>query len=182
MWCDDFDGDVYKLVPGSAEILAPAGRVKLITHGSLTGGVLNHPSTWNSYDGLTAFFVLDRGQDVEAANAQRDACRAARPQREWTPPFAPEGYWTDSAAVRCTGEQALRDWWVHGFNMVVAGRCVTPSRETLWFHFERLLYDARQVRRCTSAALKESREWARNNLAITVKNLLFIATPAEASA
>lgn len=95
MWCDTFDADLLKVVPGAAEALGDAASIRLRTYSRLTGGKINCPSAWNTYDGLAAFF--------------------------WTcPDGKPDpAYLTDAPEAGCTFLEAVRDEWVHGCLIVV---------------------------------------------------------------
>lgn len=96
MWCDNFDLDLYKVLPEAREVLAPVKDVKLYTHGRETHGTLNGPSCWNDYSGMIAFFGL-------------------LPTH-----IKPEGFWTDSGVVACTFEEAIRDCWPHSYTMLLS--------------------------------------------------------------
>lgn len=107
MWCDDFDGDLFKLIPDARAILAPIAQVPLYTHGDTTGDAINHPCVWNSYAGMTAYF----GTDLEN--------------------IKPSAYYTDKPIVPCTVEQAIRDCWVHHFQIAICRRQERPGRSEL---------------------------------------------------
>lgn len=96
MWCDNFDLDLYKVLPEAHEILAPVKDVKLYTHGRKTHGTLNGPSCWNHYLGLVAFFGFIPTH------------------------IKPEAFWTDSGVVACTFEEAVRDCWCHTYAVVLS--------------------------------------------------------------
>lgn len=95
MWCDTFDADLPKVVPGAIEALGEAAKIQLRTYSTLTGGKINCPSAWNTYDGLAAFFWT---------------CDEGRPDAS---------YVTDSPVAGCTFLEAVRDEWVHGALVVV---------------------------------------------------------------
>lgn len=115
MWCDDFDADLFKVIPEARGVLAPVRDVKLFTHSSLTNGKINCPSCWHTNMGLAAFFGF------------RDAAK-------------PEHYSASHPLVPCTFEEAVRDLWVHGGVMLVERRCVWDASDeqrrmmTLMYH------------------------------------------------
>jgi hypothetical protein len=116
MWCDDFDADLLKVVPGAAEALGDTARVEMRCYSRLTGGRINLPSCWHTDAGLAAFFWTDP---------------ALRP---------PESYVTDDPEAGCTFLEAVRDEWVHGQVVVVNRQLVWRPREALMM---RLMYDLR---------------------------------------
>lgn len=95
MWCDTFDADLPKVVPGAIEALGDAASIQLRTYSTLTDGKINCPSAWNTYDGLAAFFWT---------------CDEGRPDAS---------YVTDNPVAGCTFLEAVRDEWVHGCLVVV---------------------------------------------------------------
>ncbi len=103
MWCDHFDMDLYNAIPAAREILAPLAGTQLYTYGNQRHGALDHPSCWNSYHGLIAFFGF-------------------RPVG-----IKPQHFYTDTPLVQCTFEEAVRDCWPHTYGMVMiaAGRLHT---------------------------------------------------------
>lgn len=100
MWSDDFDLDLYKVVPNAREILRPLAGIVLYTHGSQHNGALNHPACWNTDLGMAAFFGFQPTG------------------------IKPDAYWTDDAVMRCTFDEAIRDCWVHTYclTIIAAGR------------------------------------------------------------
>jgi hypothetical protein len=117
MWCDDFDADLLKVVPGAAEALGEAAGVKLLTWcGHLTDGKINHPACWNGDTGFIALFWTD------------PACKPD--------PF----YWTDAPAAECTFLEAVRDEWVHDAAIYVNGHGIWRPPVRL---MEKLMYDLR---------------------------------------
>ena len=118
MWCDDFDMDVLKVVPGAAEILAPTCEIQLVTLGGVTDGKLNHPSAWNGDEGFDAFFGTagtDRGL------------------------WLPSGYMTCDALVECTGEEAIRDWWANSYTMYLNTHRVSFHPDRTYLVFDRIM-------------------------------------------
>lgn len=113
MWCDGFDADLLKVVPGAAAVLGDTAGVPLLTYSRLTGGKINHPSVWN---GAGALF--------------------------WTGPAyrPPAFYHTDVPVARCTFLEAVRDMWVHSCTVVVNEQPVWQPPVRL---MERLMYDVR---------------------------------------
>lgn len=100
MWCDDFDMDLPKVIPGAREIFGELGDVVLWTHSKTTHGTINHPSAWNGPDGgAISFFGFNT-------------------------PSKPAHYWTDAPAVQCTVWEAFRDLWSHSLVMILEGQAV----------------------------------------------------------
>ena len=116
MWCDTFDADLLKVVPGAAEALGDTAGVRLLTRSHVTDGKINCPSAWNTYDGLAAFF--------------------------WTAPqWQPDACWsTGEPVVECTVLEAVRDEWVHSCIMTVNRQMVWRPPEALMM---RLMHDLR---------------------------------------
>lgn len=116
MWCDDFDADLLKVVPGAVEALGPAASVQLQTYSRLTDEKINHPSCWHTDAGIAAFF--------------------------WTVPEGrpPAGYSTDDPPAECTFLEAVRDEWVHDCVICVNRHVVWQPPGRL---MERLMYDVR---------------------------------------
>jgi len=116
MWCDDFDADLLRAVPGAAEALGTAAGVRLETFSHLTGGKINSPSAWHTDAGLVAFF--------------------------WTAPEfrPPAAYVTSNATACCTFLEAVRDEWVHSCIVAVNRQIVwcPPVRA-----MQQLMYDLR---------------------------------------
>lgn len=113
MWCDDFDADLLKVVPGAMEALGDAAGVPLLTYSQPTGGKINCPSSWN---GTGALF--------------------------WTAPEHKPGpfYWTDDPVTECTFLEAVRDEWVHSSLIVVNERPVWRPPTRL---MDQLMFDLR---------------------------------------
>ncbi|WP_411033801.1 hypothetical protein [Shinella sp. BYT-45] len=118
MWCDDFDMDLPKVVPGAREAVGEAGGIVLFTYGHTTHGTLNLPCMWNSCEGGTlAFFGFSS-------------------------PAAPRGFTTSSPVVECTGWEMFRDLWVHGTAAYVERFLVWKSEE-LNRDFENIMWNLR---------------------------------------
>lgn len=118
LWCEDFDADLPKVVPGALDALGDAADVELRTYSRPTNGKINCPAAWHTDLGLTAYFSTpDFGQ----------------PQ--------PLGYVTvKEALVPCTFWEVVRDEWIHGQVVVVNRRWVwTPPNDLMM----RLMYDLR---------------------------------------
>jgi hypothetical protein len=117
MWCDTFDADLLAVVPGAAEALGDTAGIHLRTYSHPTGGKINCPSAWNTYDdGLVAFF--------------------------WTADeHRPDGsYYTDAPVAECTFLEAIRDEWVHSCAVSVNGVIIWRPPVRL---MEQLMYDLR---------------------------------------
>jgi len=96
---EDWDGDLLKIVPEAAEIIAPVAGVKLVTYGSVDDQArLRHPSTWNGYDGSLAFFDFDAEPPAVSK---------------------PEEFLTDQPIVRCTMLEAFCDAWMHHYVLLL---------------------------------------------------------------
>lgn len=117
MWCDDFDMDLPKVIPGVRDAVGDAGDIVLFTYGHTTHGTLNHPSVWNTGEGTIAFFGF-------------------------TSPAAPGGFATSSPVVECTGWEFFRDLWVHGTAAYVERFLVWKS-EDLEADFENIMWNVR---------------------------------------
>ena len=98
-WADTFDMDLLALWPDLPAHLGPVARQTLWTHGHATHGRLNMPTVWNGYGRLEAYFG---------------------PASDLT--GKPDSHWTDAPAVECTWLEVLRDWWVHGYAVIIAER------------------------------------------------------------
>jgi hypothetical protein len=137
MWCDDFDADLLKVVPGAAEALGDAGALRLTTYSWLTDGKINCPVGWNTYDGLMAFFWT---------------AEEHRPDRSWL---------TDAPEAECTLLEAVRDEWVHGCLISIDHQVIWRPPNGL---MTRLMYDLRGWTPMTDTAREECREHVRASL------------------
>lgn len=117
MWCDDFDTDLLKAVPGIPELLGDLADVALWTHGSTWEGTLNHPSMWNHQCGLICFFGFDS-------------------------PNKPDYYSTGNPPVQCTVLEMFRDLWCHSA-VVMMGPVPVWDSQPLQPEFDILMYAAR---------------------------------------
>lgn len=153
MWCDTFDADLLKVVPGALEALGETAAVSLTTRGHSTGGKINSPAAWNTYEGLMSFF--------------------------WTAPgHAPDACWyTDHPEVACTFGEAVRDEWVHGANISVNGHIVWRPPQDLMM---RLMYDLRGWTVLDEAKREEIREHVRRSLEAAAGRLREVLESAEA--
>jgi len=139
MWCDNFDGDLYKLVPAARDVLAPIAAIRLYTTCTPSvGGKINLPTCWHSDRGLSCYFGLTE-----------------------EPPQPPH-CWTDSPVMACTMEEAVRDLWAHcpllmklklhgGHYVLWDSREVEPA-------FWSLLWDARGHRDLVRLDPEQARE------------------------
>lgn len=162
MWCERFDGDLYRLVPEARAIVAPVAGFPLVTNGRLTDGALNHPSVWNHELGMIAWF------------AETDQAPG------WTGPgkVAPEVFWTHEPLVACTFEQAVRDCWVHHYAIVLVGTGSMNHAPTVIWNTSRmgwvltdLLFHARGIRMMEPAAMEERRTIVTTSLAAAVARM-----------
>jgi hypothetical protein len=136
MWCDDFDMDLYKVLPDAKRLLEPVANLRLYTTGHMTDGALNHPSTW----GIRAYFGFRLSEELPARGCQ------------------PEGHWTDSPVIGCTVEEAFRDVWPHTLIMIVEGYEVWNAH-ALWTQFERLMSSLRGWQQYDAELLDMDRKW-----------------------
>lgn len=118
-WSDDFDMDLPKVLPSLDVLLGKAANTRLWTYGGTSHGRLNHPSVWNTYDGVEAYFGLDDSGTWKPAECH-----------------------TDQPVVECTWREAVRDAWPHTYVLVVNGQQVW---DTGWLRaaFDDLMYDLR---------------------------------------
>jgi hypothetical protein len=117
MWCDNFDMDLLKIIPELPQLLGDAAHIQMFTHGATRYGRLNHPTMWNSSDGMICFFGLHG-------------------------PAKPEQYVSFGPIISCTWLEALRDLWVHPAVMYFEQKPVWNSW-ALQEDFTRLLYHRR---------------------------------------
>jgi hypothetical protein len=148
MWCDTFDADLLKVVPGAAEALGDAGALRLTTYSRLTGGKINHPSAWNTYDGLTAFFWTSEAHRLDGS------------------------YQTDDGEAECTLLEAVRDEWVHSCVISIDGRVIWRPPSGL---MDRLMYDLRDWTPLTDQVREESREHVRASLRAAAERLRHVS-------
>lgn len=92
---DQFDGDLYNLIPGLKDRLAPLAKLPLLTHGTnyAESDYLNHPTVWHQSTGLTAFYGIQE-------------------------PVRPAYCYTDYAPIQCNAEQLLRLAFCKNFSIV----------------------------------------------------------------
>lgn len=150
MWCDSFDGDLPKLVPGAAEALGETARVRLTTYcGRVRDGAIDHPSVWNTHVGLAAFFWTSPEGGLDAT---------------WS---------TEAPEVPCTFLEAVRDMWVHSAAIVV-------NRSVVWRPpvriFLRLLADARGQKVLPEAERDRDRALVLRGLEVAAATLLDVAS------
>lgn len=123
MWYDDFDAELYKVVPEAERLIATVAHVAMRTTciPCRVTGRLNHPTVWNGDFGMVAFF----------------GCRLIG-MRYWKPGHL----WTSDPIVECTFEEAIRDTWVHGC-LAHVDRQVLWNTWKLQAAFTTLMYGAR---------------------------------------
>ena len=46
LWCDTFDADLLKVVPGAEEALGDTAAIELLTYSNPTNGKINCPAAW----------------------------------------------------------------------------------------------------------------------------------------
>lgn len=117
---DDFDGDLYRLIPEAEELIAPLSKIYLSTHGkAYPDGRLQSPAVWNHPRGFIAFFgIAGTGK--------------------------PEQFWTNDPIIRCSAEDAIRicfvsSYMIHCFGFVVFDGFSTRNE------FNDLLFDQRGI-------------------------------------
>ncbi len=110
-WSDDFDMDLLKLFPDIAKDMGPVAHAKLWVLGSLsTDNVFSHPTVWNGYDGMESLFWAEQPPDL------------LRDEHGW---LTMEGGLTTNSPMCCiTVMEAIRDCWVHDYNIHLEGRVV----------------------------------------------------------
>jgi hypothetical protein len=141
MWCDTFDADLLKVVPGAEDALGDTAGVRLLTYSTLTNGKINCPASWN---GAGAFF--------------------------WTSPdHQPDRSWhTGKPVAGCTFLEAVRDEWVHCAALNVNGALVWQAPVRL---MERLMYDVRGWTVLADAGRAEIRGWVLASLDAAARRL-----------
>ena len=145
MWCDSFDADLLKVVPGAVECLGDAAAMELTTYSWPTSGKINCPSCWNTYEGLAAFFWTSE---------------EGKPD----PSFV-----TDSPEMPCTLLEAVRDEFVHGALLVIDHETVWRPPFAL---MTMLMYDLRGWGRpLADARREEAREHVRASLRAAAERL-----------
>lgn len=137
MWCDSFDADLLKVVPGAAEALGDLASLRLTTYSNLAGGRINHPSCWNMAVGTCAWFWTREDGKPDPS------------------------YWTDAPEAECTLLEAVRDEWVHGCIIVVDHAIAWRPPNQL---MTRLMYDLRGWTIMTDEAREKCRENVRASL------------------
>lgn len=158
MWYDDFDADLYRVVPEAEAVLKPVKDIRLMTNGIPDeNGKLNLPSVWNDKRGVWAFFV--KADDAISSSAK----------------IAPDPYLTDSPVIICTLEEAIRDCWPHQY----AIRIPSPTKEPIWLtlwdslflvrEFEILMAQARGWANLSPGDIEYVKEGVINDLMITVR-------------
>lgn len=147
LWCEDFDADLPKVVPGALECLGDAAWIELLTYSHATNGRINCPAAWWTDHGLTAFFATP----------------------EWGAP-APAGYWPgQSELVVCTFWEAIRDEWIHDAAIAVNGRLIWKSPAQL---MTRLMFDLRGWTQLDEATRVETQEHVRASLAAAARRIV----------
>ena len=147
MWCDDFDADLPRVVPGALETLGDLADLPLTTYSRTTGGKINCPSCWSTYDGFVSFF--------------------------WTAPeHRPDSYYaTSDPETACTFGEAVRDEWVHSTTVNIDGHQIwTPPARLM----EALMSDLRGWTRLTDDRREHIQEQVRRSLAAAVGRLSLI--------
>jgi len=147
-WSDDFDMDLLKVIPDVEQMLGELADVELYTHGKTTNGRLNHPSVWNSYHAMIAFFGFED-------------------------PGKPEAYHTSDLVVRCTFLEALRDAWVHSYEIFVEGISIWNAF-ALKPEFDRLMYHIRSWRSLHESEATVIRQRVLKSIASTARPMLLM--------
>ncbi len=146
LWCEDFDADLPKVVPGALDAIGDTAEVELLTYCSPTNGKINCPASWHTNDGLAAFFT--------------------------TPGFgsiAPPGYVGGKEEVTCTFWEAVRDEWVHSSIILL------NWQHTIWKPPDALMmalmYDLRGWTALSDEGREETQENVRRSLAAAADRL-----------
>jgi hypothetical protein len=153
MWCDTFDADLLKVVPGAAEALGEAAQISLTTRSHVTGGKINCPSAWNTHDGLMSFFWTTLEYQPDAS------------------------YYTEHPIVECTFLEAVRDEWVHSAVVNVNGQIVWRPPVRL---MERLMFDLRGWTVLADDAREYNRQRVRESLRKAARRIQHAILPAGA--
>jgi len=153
MWCDNFDMDLYKVIPEAKRLVSPVQGVRLFTHGHLTDGKLNHPSVWSGYHGIMAFFGFDD-------------------------PAKPAGYWTDDPVIECTFEEVVRDAWCHSYQVIVELRHIW-SAYSLSEQFEDIMWHIRGWDRNCPRDIQAAKKKVLISLAIACGKMKTLSTLEE---
>lgn len=144
-WSDDFDMDLLKVFPDVANWCHVIADRKLWTHSRPTGGRINCPSSWNTHDGLTAFFWTRPPLHAIKSIVHGDS-------RDWFR-FG-GGYTTDAPLLECTWLEVLRDEWVHQQVVNVDGRVVWRP-EHLWPDFSAVMWFVRDRTKVRDASVEQ---------------------------
>jgi len=146
LWCDDFDADLPKVVPGALDAIGDTAEVELLTYCSPTNGKINCPASWHTDGGLAAFFT--------------------------TPGFgsiAPPGYVGGKEIVSCTFWEAVRDEWCHDSIILLNWRHAIwkpPSAPMM-----ALMYDLRGWMTLEDAEREDTQENVRRSLVAAADRL-----------
>jgi hypothetical protein len=124
-WSEDFDTDLFKVLPKVRPILEAFDDRPIYTVGHTTNGRLNHPACWNSDGGFVSYFGFTNSAEG----------------------FVPSGYYFgNSQVIQCTFAEVIRDAWVHPIRGVVKVgdeyRSLFDSQRISWA-FSELMYDMR---------------------------------------
>lgn len=153
MWCDNFDLDLYKVIPAARDVLAPLAGVHLHTHASVHNGQMNHPACWNTNRGLAAFFGFQPAG------------------------IKPEAYWTNDAILACTFEEAIRDCWVHTYCLTImaAGRFhAIWDSQLVTDEFWALMGHVRKYKPLTDEVAQQMREHVLTSLVTALHNFRIV--------
>ena len=163
MWCDDFDMDLPKVVPDAMPILARVpDSVILRTHGHEYEGKLNHPTCWNTYGGLAAYFTLTPGP--------------VGPVEGWRGHgIAPEPCVTNNPIDACTFTEAIRECWCHDFMFVCDGTVIWDAQPAFRKLFEPLMYHVRGWRRLDEDRAARLRRQVCVQLTLATERMLALA-------
>src|SRR4029077_20351124 len=56
LWCETFDLDLPKVIPGALVALGDTADQVLFTHAAVTNGRINLPAAWNENEGMASYF------------------------------------------------------------------------------------------------------------------------------
>lgn len=138
MWCDSFDMDLPRVIPGVTPLLDRARQVRLWTYGGLTLGKLNCPSAWNNHCGTLDMFFGTHSYG-----------------------FKPPRYQTSQGLFRVSGDEMIRDLWSHSGRVFVDRRffydfdTLRPDRQTIMSDLRGWKRDPIKASRCKKRVLGE---------------------------
>ena len=141
LWCENFDLDLPKVIPGALVALGDTADQVLFTHAAVTNGRINLPAAWNENDGMASYFGFKS-------------------------PANPPGHYTERPVVECTFWEALRDLWIHQHLLMVEGVLVWNAtfNSSVGQAFEVLMYKMRNWRPVPDGDVEKNQTIVRESL------------------